>query len=189
MENSIIESKRILQNASKNNKSIYGLENITTSELEEIKNNSSLKKMVFNYEEIKYFDINGINLMEVNEPLYYLKDGTYNRAPTGHGTPLTNIYKCDEKIEKTEEKYIVNIKYAFARSTGDGPTDYELYYKIDDIKNNNTFKTIEYSEEQNKKITEYFSDNCENIKDKLNTHTYVFEIENDLPILTEYYYN
>ena len=171
-------------------------DNITINKLEDIRKNSSLREM-----EVEYTDLldtnNGYQLLSTVTHTLNKDTGeyAYNIGTGRGGTPVWSRPFLTDFVEK-DNQYILSYKYAFTRSQGDGPTDLDLYYSLEDALNKkNIIKTFllrdasENFQELNWKIDTYLNDNYDSIKAELDTYNYVFEVKEGNIILVDFYRN
>ena len=167
--------------------------NVTVDKLENIRKNSSLRELSVNYTDI-YDSYNGYEL--TNDILRSLnkETGQYSEPLIGHGGLFIDKipFLVDYKFENN--RYIISYKYVFTKNQGDGPTNLDAYYTYEDaIKGQNKIKEflLEDANDESsllfQNVKDYANENYDDLKDKLDTYNYVFEVKDNNIILTDFY--
>jgi hypothetical protein len=101
-----------------------------------------------------------------------------------YNSPHASIIK---NYEKNNNKYVISMNYLFA----DDNVGWEYYYgSFNDVKNGANSIVKAYDENGTYlNAQEYLDNNYNNIKDKLATYTYVFELKKDNLVLTDFSIN
>lgn len=174
-------------------KNQYGFpSSFNKTELNKIHNNSVLRNIEFTHENISDYSI----LYDYHSsPLFDYNNNTYTYAKTGHSYQSVKIVN-KELISQSEKDNEITLayKFIFLEQTENMPTYLKLYYTIDDIKNNKSFKEFSYyniTDEAGYYITldnakNYIKDNYDSIKNNLKIYTYTFKVENDNIILKDF---
>ena len=143
------------------------VENVSKKKVEEVFNNTVFSKLGITHQSFDTYD--------TNDTFYYKKDQYY--------MPKRNLFYCSyehkvDKFEKKDNKYIMSVKYMFT-DTCEGYSYYYGSYSPDDQNESNKIAKAtddSYNYIDGKK---YFNENYENIKNKLDTYTYTFEVNNN----------
>ena len=117
------------------------------------------------------------------------KTFTYTGA-LGHGGVARGniIYKDLVSLDTNGHTYTVKYKYIFYNSMGEGPSDVKLYLNIDDALNNkNEWAYLEVGEDNSTHSSEYIKEHYDEVKDKLPEYTYIFKVEDNHLVITDYF--
>lgn len=162
------------------------------TELNNIHSNSVLRNIEIKHENFSDYSI----LYDYSSsPLFDYNNNVYTYANTGHSYESVKIIN-KELVEQSEKdnEITLSYKFVFLKQSEDMPTYLKLYYTINDIKNNNSFKEYSYysiNDEASHYITlenikKYIKNNYDSIKNNLKTYNYTFKIENENIILKEF---
>lgn len=149
------------------------LANFSKDELENAFNSSVISNLGIEHED---FDI------------YYLLDDAYYKNTSSLYSKTMSLYNLPQaskvkNYEKDGDKYIISMNYLFPNDIV-GITDY--YGSLNDAKNK-TNAIVTYEDYFN--VQEYLNNNYDNIKDKLATYNYTFEVTNNKINLVDFSIN
>lgn len=139
------------------------VENVSKKKVEEVFNNTVFSNLGITHQSFDTYD--------TNDTFYYRKNQYMQKR---------NLFYCGyehkvDNFEKKDNKYIMSVKYMFT-DTCEGYLYYYGSYSADDQNESNkitnaTDDGINYIDGK-----KYFNENYENIKNKLDTYTYTFEV-------------
>lgn len=109
---------------------------------------------------------------------------------SGHGMVAKGniIYNKMLSLDTDGMTYTVKYIYVFYNASGEGPSDITLYLNVNDALNEkNKLVTLEYDYETDScHEEEYIEKHYDEIKEKLQVYTYVFKVENDHLVITDF---
>lgn len=148
---------------------------ITKSKLEDAFNSSVISNTGIKHENFDVYKLNGDYYNRDTDLLVYSKEMYKYMLP--HASKV-------KSYEKNNNQYIISMNYLFP----DGDVGFEYYYgSLTDVKNGTNSIVKAYDDNGTYlNAQQYLDNNYNNIKDKLTTYNYTFEVKNNKLILTNF---
>ncbi len=144
----------------------------TPKDLETYFNKTCLSYLGLKHENFLYEDGIGY-IYEYNEETDTYSEKSKNY---GHGArSIGIIYSNAIEFKNEDNRYIISYDYLFSYFS-EGETNYKIYGSYEDALNNtNYLGTINYSDDFNKTVEEFYDNNYSSIEEKLKIYSYTFE--------------
>lgn len=167
-ESKLLVALNILKNeyTTSSNDIYTTIENFTKTKLEEAFNSSVISDLGIQHE--------SFNTYELVEDNIYRNTNLYSKDIYKYRIPLASKVK---NYEKTDNKYVISMNYLFP----DDNVGFQYYYGSLTDSKNKTNSIVKASDDNDNYFDaqEYLDNNYNNIKDKLATYNYTFEITNN----------
>lgn len=165
-------------------------ETFSQAKLDVIHSGSIIKNLDITYEDLKDYygtftwnnSLVGYKYDSNKKTFTYtgnLGHGGYTNANIAHSEMLS--------LDTDGIIYAIKYRYVFYNTMGDGPSDVKLYLNIDDALNGkNELTHLKVLKDNSTHMDEYLDKHYDEIKDKLPIYSYVFKVENNHLVITDF---